>query len=149
MRGGRGQSLSNSQPRQLAGEGVGGGEGVGPSTQFPDGLLLTLTLQFNSCVNLGKLRNHSSALTSLPVKLCCCSVAKSCLTLGDPRDGSTQGFPVLHCLLEFAQTHVHYVVLPSNHFILCHPLLLLPSVFPSIRVFSNEGKMQDDKCAYL
>ena len=30
-------------------------------------------------------------------------------------------------------------VLPSNHFILCHPLLLLPSIFPSIRVFSNES----------
>ena len=29
--------------------------------------------------------------------------------------------------------------MPSNHFILCHPLLLLPSIFPSIRVFSNES----------
>ena len=37
----------------------------------------------------------------------CCSVAKSCLTLCDPMDRSTPGFPVLHYLLEFAQTHVH------------------------------------------
>ena len=38
-----------------------------------------------------------------------CSVAKSCLTLCDPMDSSTPGFPVLHYLLEFAQTHVHWV----------------------------------------
>ena len=54
-------------------------------------------------------------------------------------DGSTPGFPVLHHLLEFAQTHVHESVMPSNHLILCHPLLLLPSIFPSIRAFSNES----------
>ena len=42
--------------------------------------------------------------------LCCgCSVAQSCPTLCNPMDCSTPGFPVLQCLLEFAQTHVHYV----------------------------------------
>ena len=52
-------------------------------------------------------------------------------------DCSKPGFPVLHCLPEF--THLSIVsVMPSNHFILCCPLLLLPSIFPSIRVFSNE-----------
>ena len=35
--------------------------------------------------------------------------------------------------------HVHQSVMPSNHLILCCPLLLLPSIFPSIRVFSNES----------
>ena len=51
-------------------------------------------------------------------------------------DCSTPGFPVLHHLLELAQTHVHRVdEMPFNHLILCHPLLLLPSIFPSIRVF--------------
>ena len=49
--------------------------------------------------------------------------------------------PVLHCLLEPAQTQVHESVMPSNHLILCRPLLLLPSVFPSIRVFSNESAL--------
>ena len=39
----------------------------------------------------------------------CCSVAKSCPTLCNPMDCSTPGFPVLHCLPEFAQTHVHWV----------------------------------------
>jgi len=51
---------------------------------------------------------------------------------------SVPGFPVLHHLPEFAQTHVIESVMPSNHLILCHPFLLLPSIFPSIRVFSNE-----------
>ena len=48
------------------------------------------------------------------------------------------GFPVLHYLPEFEQSHVHWVSMPSNHLILCCPLLLLPSIFPSIWVFSNE-----------
>ena len=52
-------------------------------------------------------------------------------------DWSTPGFLVFHYLPEFAQTHVHKLVMPSNHLVLCHPLLLLPSVFPSIRVFFN------------
>ena len=54
-------------------------------------------------------------------------------------DYSTPGFSVLHYLPEFSQTHVRCVGVPSNHFILCRPLLLLPSVFLSIRVFSNES----------
>ena len=61
-------------------------------------------------------------------------------TLCDPMDCSTPGFPVLHHLLEFSQTHVCWVsdaIQPS--LILCHPLLLLLSTFPSIRVFSNES----------
>ena len=48
------------------------------------------------------------------------------------------GYPVLHYLLEFAQHMSIKSVMPSNRLIVCHPLLLLPSVFPSIRVFSNE-----------
>ena len=55
---------------------------------------------------------------------------------------STPGCPVLHYLLEFAQIHVHELVMLFNHLILCHPLLLLPSVFPSIRVFSNESALR-------
>ena len=69
------------------------------------------------------------------------SVAQSCLTLCDPMDGSKPGLPVHHQLPELAQTHVHRVsdaIQPS------HPLLspsLLPSIFPSIRVFSNESAL--------
>ena len=64
-----------------------------------------------------------------------CSLAQSCPTLCDPMNRSTPGFPAHHQLPEFTQTHVHSVsdtIQPS------HPLssfLLLPSIFPSIRVF--------------
>ena len=52
-------------------------------------------------------------------------------------DYSTSGYPV-HCQLpEFAQTHKS--VMPPNHLTLCCPFLLLPSIFPSIRVISNES----------
>ena len=68
------------------------------------------------------------------------SVAQSCLTLRDPMDRSTPGLPVHHQLSEFTQTHVHWVM-PSNHLIHCCPLLILPSIFPSIRVFSNESAL--------
>ena len=57
-----------------------------------------------------------------------------------PMDCNTPGFPVHHQLLELAQGVVISIesVMPSNHPIPCRPLLLLPSVFPSIRVISNE-----------
>ena len=63
-------------------------------------------------------------------------IAQSCLTLCNLMDCSMPGFPVLHHLLEFAQTYVYWVgdaIQPS------HPLLLLPSNIRSIRVFSNES----------
>ena len=57
-------------------------------------------------------------------------------------DSSMPGFPVLHDLPGFAQIHVHWLGdILSNHLILWHPLLLLPSVFPSIRIFSNESAL--------
>ena len=64
------------------------------------------------------------------------SVAQSCPTLCDPIDCSMPGFPGHH-QLPLTQTHVIESVMPSNHLILCFPLLLPPSIFPSIRVFSN------------
>ena len=62
-----------------------------------------------------------------------CSVAESCLTLHDHMDHSMPGFSVLHSLSVSIES-----MMPMNHLILCCPLLL-PSVFPSIRVFSNES----------
>ena len=67
------------------------------------------------------------------------SVAQSCLTLFEPMDCSTPGSPVYHKLPEFAQTHVHRVSDAIYRLILCSPLLLLPSIFPSIRVVYNES----------
>ena len=69
---------------------------------------------------------------------CCCSDTKMCLTLCDPMDCSTPGFSVLHHLLELLKFISIELVMPSNHLALCRSLLLLPSIFPSIRVFSNE-----------
>ena len=69
---------------------------------------------------------------------CYCSAAQSCPAFCDPVDFSTPGFPVHHQLQEPTQTHVHCIRVPSNHLTLCRPLLLL-SIFPSIRVFSNES----------
>ena len=52
-------------------------------------------------------------------------------------DSSVPGFPFLHHLLELVLTHVHQICIPSNHLVICCPLLLLSNC-PSIRVFSNE-----------
>ena len=68
------------------------------------------------------------------------SVTQSYPTLWDPMDCSMPGFPLHHQLLELIQTSMSVeLVMPSNHLILCHPCLLLPSIFPRIRVFSNES----------
>ena len=61
------------------------------------------------------------------------SVTQSCLTLCNPMDCSTPGLP-LQSLLKSMSTES---VMPSNHLILCRPFLFLPSIFPSIRGFSN------------
>ena len=67
----------------------------------------------------------------------CCSVTKSCLTLCDPMDCVCQA--PLSFRISWSQLKLMSIesVTPPNHLILCCPLLL-PSVFPSIRVFSNE-----------
>ena len=96
----------------------------------------TETLQVSKChsVRLGSpltsLLNHLSS-----VQL----VAQSCPTLCDPMNCSTLGLPVHHQLPP-KPTSIESVM-PSNHLILCHPLLLLPLIFPSIRVFSNESAL--------
>ena len=82
-----------------------------------------------------------SSLLWMSVNICevqFSAVAQLCLTLCDPMDCSTPGFPVHHQLLEFTHAHVHWVgdaIQPS------HPLLLSPSVFPSVRVLSNESAL--------
>ena len=67
------------------------------------------------------------------------SIAQSCLTLCDPMDCTMPGLPVHHELWSLLKLISIESVMPSNHLILCRPLLLLPSIFPSIRVFSNES----------
>ena len=70
------------------------------------------------------------------------SVPQSFPTLCDSMNLSTPGLPVHHQLPESTQTMSIVSVMPCNHLILCHPLILLPSIFPSIRVFSNESALQ-------
>ena len=78
-------------------------------------------------------------LTNIYSSCCCCSVAHSCPTLHDPMDCSSPDFHVLQQLLELAQTHVHWVsdaIQPSHSL---SSLVLVPSIFPSIRLFQWVG----------
>ena len=70
------------------------------------------------------------------------SVSQSCPALCDPMDCSTPGLPVHHQLPEFTKLMSIELVMPSNHLILYHPLLLSPSIFPSISIFSNESALR-------
>ena len=67
---------------------------------------------------------------------CCCSVAQSCPDVYDPMKCSLPGFPILHCLPEFAQTHVRWV---SDAMQPSHPLLF-PS--PAFSLSQNQGPFQ-------
>ena len=71
------------------------------------------------------------------------SVAQSCPTLCDPMNHSTPGLPVHHQFLSLSSLKLMPIesVMPSNHLILCRPLLLLHPIPPSIRVFSNESTL--------
>ena len=69
------------------------------------------------------------------------SVTQLCPTLCDPMNRSMPGLLVHHQLLESTKPMSIESTMPSNHLILCWPLLLLPSIFPCIRVFSNESAL--------
>ena len=70
----------------------------------------------------------------------CCSVAQSRLTLCNPMDCSTPGFPVLYYISQSLLKLMSIeLMMPPNCLILCCPLLLLPSIFPSIGAFSNKS----------
>ena len=70
------------------------------------------------------------------------SVAQSCPTLCDTMNCSTSGLPVHHQLQSSPKLISIESVMPSSHLILCRPLLLLPPIPPSIRVFSNESTLR-------
>ena len=61
-----------------------------------------------------------------------------CSSVTDPMDLSMPGFFVLHSLPELLKLMSIELVMPSNHLIFCHPLHISPSIFPSIKIFSNE-----------
>ena len=94
-------------------------------TQLPSGVSLWLSV-------------GNVLLSSLLVQFS--SVAQSYLTLCDPMDcQASLSVTNSRSLLKLMSIEL---VIPSNHLILCHPLLLLPSIFPSIRVFSNESTLR-------
>ena len=71
----------------------------------------------------------------------CCLVSQSCLTLSTPWTAAHQAslsFTISQNLLKFMSIEL---VMPSNHLILCRPILLLPPIPPSIRGFSNESTL--------
>ena len=70
------------------------------------------------------------------------SVAQSCPTLCNPMDCSMPGLPVHHHSWSLLKLMSIESVMPSNHLILCRTLLLLPSILPSIRVFSKESVLR-------
>ena len=92
--------------------------------QFCSGESLICTFVFLYC--------HCLAL----VQGCCCSVAQLCPTLCNPMNCSTPGLPVPHHLPDLPKFMFTASVMQSSHLILWRKLLLLPSIFPSIRDFS-------------
>ena len=75
------------------------------------------------------------------MQCCCCSVAKCVQLFVIPWTAALQAslpFTISQSVLKFISIES---VMPSNHLVLCHPLLLLPSIFPGIRVFSSESAL--------
>ena len=107
--------------------------------------------RMNTCLWMAELLHCSLETVSQHRSVQFSSVAQLCSTLCDPMNRTTSGLSVHHQLPEFTQTHVHRVgdvrlmwiksVMPSSHLILGHPLLLLPPIPPTIRVFSNESTL--------
>ena len=69
--------------------------------------------------------------------LCCCAVTQSCLT-ATPWTTALQAFLSFTISWSLLKLMSIELVMPTNHLILCHSLLLLPSIFPNMRVFCNE-----------
>ena len=87
------------------------------------------------------LPHHSSKALILLCSVQFSSVAQSCLTLCDPMDCSMPGLPSITDSWSLLTLMSIKSMMPSNYLILCCPLLFLPSIFPSIRVFSNESAL--------
>ena len=102
--------------------------------------LLVKELRFHRLQGGAKKKKKKKLLNSID----CLQVvvqSLSCVQLCDPMDCSTPGSPVLHYFWSSLKFMPIESVIVSNHLILCCPLLLLPSVFPIIKVFSNESAL--------
>ena len=125
-------------------EGAGSRAERGSSMLGPQGMCLSSVLPCHTISKQQKSHRFpilpggscSRLATQVLKHICCCSVAKSCLTLCDPMACSTPGFPVLHCLPELAETHVHRVgdtIQPS------HPV---SSPSPTFSLSQHQGLFQ-------
>ena len=92
-------------------------------------------------VYMVSLRDTFLDQTLIIYKCCCSSVAQSCQTFNDPMGCSTPGFPVLTIFQSLPKLMSIETVMSSNYLTLGCPLLLLPSIFPNIRVFSNQSAL--------
>ena len=112
----------------------------GPSfaVPFAGSVLCPVTSLSTSLRNQVKLEVRVFFLSSQVYSIVCCgSVAQSCLTLCDPVDCSMPGFPVLHHLLDFAQTHVHWIhdaIQPSHPFLSSSP--------PAFNLSEHQGPLK-------
>ena len=112
-----------------------------PLSQWCHPTISSSVVPFSSCLQSFP-ASRSFPMSQLFASVQFSSVAQSCPILCDPMNKSTPGLPVHNQLPESTQTQVQRLVMPFNHLILCHPLHLLPSIFPSIRVFSNESTLR-------
>ena len=111
---------------------------LGLMLTFP--LFISVILRFKQVVPFPSFSCWYSFRWCPSCLICCCSMAQSCPVLCDPVDYITPGFPDLPHLQNLLKLMSFESVMPSNHLILCHPLLL-PSVFPNIRVFSDKSAL--------
>ena len=88
------------------------------------------------------IHTHLQIIFHLTTSVQFSSVVKSCPTLWDSMNRSTPGLPVHHQLQSSLRLTSIQSVMPSNHLILCRPLLLLPPINPRIRVFYNESTLR-------
>jgi len=138
----RGDRNSNPEPGRSPGEGNGNllqysclGIGGGLASEW----LLNIT--FFSHLNVSRCYLSVSTLFIKMISLCC-SVTQSCSTLCDPMDCNMPGFLSFSNYWRLLKLMSIKSVMPSNHLVICRPPLLLPSIFPSIRVFSSKSVLR-------
>ena len=107
------------------------------------GDLLLFTTCLSALLTLVKLSCLFTPYLSVLVLSCLISsVAQSCPTLSDPMDCSMPGLPIITNSRSLLKLISIELVMPSSHLILYRPILLLPSIFLNIRVFSNKSVLR-------
>ena len=125
-----------SSPRDLPGQGIEPGSPALQAHALPSEPPGKSILMPHPGIKLRSLAVKAQSPNHWTFSSCCYSVIQSCPTLCNPMDCSMPGFPVLDHLLELAQTQVRWVGDAIQPSCLLGPLLLWPSIFPSIRVGS-------------